>query len=188
MVQLYDPATKKWTNMHRIEKSRIEQAPNWNSFTFNVSEADDFLIDGATGQTKASGATKPANGWNLRNDVDWWWWSNTIEGNSYIIGRSGSALGEQHNSSSYQSSCTHIWYGDLSTELTADAVKGSSHGVKVRAIPPYYGNDAKVQAAITNGTDLTGYGAIYICNTFTQWGRTAAVAKPLSWTTVESAY
>ncbi len=188
VVQLYDPETKKWTNMHRIEKSRIEQAPNWNSFTFNVSEADDFLIDGATGQTKASGATRPANGWNLRNDVDWWWWSNTIEGNSHIIGRSGSALGEQHNSRSYQSSCTHIWYGDLSTELTADAVKGSSHGVKVRAIPPYYGNDAKVQAAITNGTDLTGYGAIYICNTFTQWGRTAAVAKPLSWTTVESAY
>lgn len=81
-----------------------------------------------------------------------------------------------------------MWYGDLSYELTADAVKGTSHGVKVRAIPPCYGTNATVQTAIANGTDLNGYGAIYICDTFAQWGRTAAVAKPLCWTTVTSAY
>ena len=192
VVQLYDPKTKKWTNMHRIEKSRIEQAPNWTTFKFNVSEAADFLITG-DGVTKASGATEPSDGWRIRNDVDWWWWSCTIDGNSNIIGRDGSALGSQADTESYQSSCTHVWYGDLSYELTADDVKGSSHGVKVRAIPPYYGTNTTVQNAIANGTDLSGYGVIYICDTFTQWdskynSRTAANSKPLSWSTVKNAY
>ena len=192
VVQLYDPALKKWVDMKRIERSRIEQAPDWNSFKFNVLQQDDFLITG-DGLTKASGASKPSDGWRIRNDVDWWWWSMTIDGNSNIVGRGGSALGQQ-NYKSWQSSCTHVWYGDLSYELTADEVKGSSHGVKVRAIPPYYGTNTTVQNAIANGTDLTGsYGIIYVCDTFAQWdskynSRTAANSKAISWSTVESAY
>ena len=188
VVQLYDPQLKKWKNMKRVETSMIEQRPNWNSFVFNVKEKDSFLIDGSTGVTKAAGATEPADGWCLRNDVDWWWWSNVIEGNSYVRGRTGAVLGSQQNSKSCQTVSRHMWYGDLSYELTADAVKGTSHGVKVRAIPPCYGTNATVQTAIANGTDLNGYGAIYICDTFAQWGRTAAVAQPLCWTTVTSAY
>ena len=182
VVQLYDPALKKWVNMKRITNGIIEQAPDWSSFKFTVSEKDDFLIT-PDGETKASGAAEPSDGWRIRNDVDWWWWSNAVEPNTYITNRNGNNWGGGYSTSGYQSSCHHIWYGDLTNELSG--ITGT--GVKVRAIPPCYGTDANVQAAIANGTDVTG-GCIYICDTFTEWGRSKSDANGLDWTSIKSAY
>jgi hypothetical protein len=188
VVQLYDPSLKKWVDMKPITADVTEQAPNWSSFTFNVLEKDKFLIT-PDGESKANGATEPSDGWRIRNDVDWWWWSFTIDGNSNISHRSGSPLSEQ-NYKSYQSTCSHLWYGDLTNELSGI----SDTGVKVRAIPPYYGTNTTVQNHIKNGTDIpSSYGAVYVCDTFAKWdtaynNRTAANSKTLSWTTVLSAY
>ena len=181
VVQLYDPALKKWVNMKRLTSGITEQQPDWSSFVFNVSEANSFLVT-PDGKTKSSGATEPSDGWRLRNDVDWWWWSNAIEPNSYITNRNGNNWGGGYDNSGYQHTCTHIWYGDLDNELSG--ITGT--GVKVRAIPPYYGTNATVQTAITNGTDLNGYGQIYICDEFSKWGRSNSDAQGLDWTTVTS--
>lgn len=172
VVQLYDPQLKKWVDMKRL----VKDDGSWRTWptTFNAVSASSFEAKNDSGTSY------------LRNDVDWWWWSNVVESNSYITNRNGNNWGGASDSSGYQASSTHIWRGALSyTTLTESDVKGTKHGIKVRAIPPQYANTKAVQDAITNGTDLaSSYDQIYICDTFTHYGQSDSDYYGLDWTTV----
>ncbi len=170
VVQLYDSALDKWVDMTLMDKTNNTRSV---PATFPSITADTFIYTNANGNQV------------LRNDADWWWWSNVVEANSYITNRNGNNWGGAATSDGYQSLCRHLWYGDLSYQLTDAQIAGTaSHTVKVRAIPPHYNNNATVQTAITNGTDLDGYGLIYICSELTHYGQSQSDYYGLDWTTV----
>ncbi len=170
VVQLYDSKLKKWVNMTLMDKTNNTRSV---PATFPSVTYDTFIYTNANGNKV------------LRNDADWWWWSNVVESNSYITNRNGNNWGGGETSDGYQSLCRHIWYGDLSYQLTDDQMNGSaSHTVKVRAIPPHYNTNSTVQTAIANGTDLDGYGLIYICDELTHYGQSQSDYYGLDWTSV----
>jgi hypothetical protein len=110
-----------------------------------------------------------------------------VEPNSNILNRNGSAWGGvKANTAGYRNTSTHIWYGDLSYQLTDNEANGTTHGVKVRAIPPWYDNNNTVKNAIANGTDVTADG-IYICDTFVHYDQSKSDYYGLDWTTVTGA-
>ena len=174
VVQLYDSKLKKWVDMQLITKA----AGPWRtvaSANASFSELESFYATNTNGTQV------------IRNDVDWWWWSFGVEANSYITNRNGNKWAGAGDNSGYQHTCSHIWWGDLSYELTDAQIAGTAtHTVKVRAIPPHYGTNATVQTAIANGTDLNDYGMIYICDEFAHYGQSKSDAQGLDWTTVTS--